>query len=63
MKGAIEMNEQVMISLLEKYEKAKSDYTEIIHRAENKRTGGQVIRAEERFKCLEEVCEYLGIRK
>lgn len=47
--------------LLEKYEQAKSNYDEVIHRAENKRTAGQMIRAEERYKCLKEVCEDLGI--
>lgn len=55
------MDEQIIINLIEKYEKAKAAYKDVIHRPENKRTAGQVIRAEERFKCLEEICADLGI--
>lgn len=47
--------------LLAKYEQAKEAHNEVLHRAENKRTAGQIIRAEERYKCLEEVCKDLGI--
>lgn len=54
--------EQSKVSLLiAKCDEAKSNYDEVIHRAENKRTAGQIIRAEERYKCLKEVCEDLGI--
>lgn len=47
--------------LLSKYEQAKTDYDEITHRAENKRTAGQIIRAEERLNCLKEICKDLEI--
>jgi hypothetical protein len=54
--------EQIKVSLLlAKYDQAKSNYDDVIHRAENKRTAGQIIRAEERYKCLKEICEDLGI--
>jgi hypothetical protein len=55
------MEQHEITLLLAKYNQAKSDYEEVIHRAENKRTAGQIIRAEERYKCLQEVCANLGI--
>lgn len=55
------MEQRKVSLLLAKYDDAKSNYDEVIHRAENKRTAGQIIRAEERYKCLKEVCEDLGI--
>lgn len=56
------MEQSKVTLLLAKYDQAKSSYDDVIRRAENKRTAGQIIRAEERYKCLKEVCEDLGIR-
>lgn len=56
------MTDQDLIKLLvERHKESKEEYQEVIQRAENKRTAGQIIRAEERYKTLQKICNDLGI--